>query len=532
MVNPWLAMASGTDPTERTRAVRRAHEAFLTEGSVSPAVRPVVAESWRRSAEARVTQEHNAPIDLTDAALEAYREDHPLARVMPLFRELLGGIAHDGAHLLAVCDAQGRLLWVEGHSGVRNRAERMNFVAGARWDERHAGTNAPGTALTVDHAVQIFATEHFNRSVQPWTCAAAPVHDPRTGRLLGAVDITGGDHLAAPHSLALVQATARAAEAQLAAQEPRASEPRVCLTALGRDEALLVVDGRRLRLGRRHSEIMVLLSGHPEGLSGDRLALELYGPRVDDRSPVTLRAELSRLRRLVGPLLGSRPYRLCAPVRTDLADAAEALASGDAQAALRAYPGPLLPLSEAPGVCRMRRALEDGLRHAVLAHRDPELLRHWAQTPWGEDDLEVAEALLTALPADAPGRAVPAARVRRLRELYGLPGPARYGDGTRDGNRSRYEGGPQHGNGTRYEGGTRHENGSRFENATRYDARARAENTTRNDDRTRAENTTRNDDRTRAENTTPNDTRTRNDNGTRYEDRARRDATSAQRGRA
>ncbi|WAP59503.1 GAF domain-containing protein [Streptomyces sp. S465] len=438
MVNPWLAMASGTDPAERTRAVRRAHEAFLTEGAVGPAVRPVVAESWRRSAHARVVQECKAPIDLADGALEAYRADHPLARVMPLFRELLGGIAYDGAHLLAVCDEQGRLLWVEGHAGVRNRAERMNFVAGARWDERHAGTNAPGTALTVDHAVQIFATEHFNRTVQPWTCAAAPVHDPHTGRLLGAVDITGGDHLAAPHSLALVQATARAAEAQLAAERPRAREPRISLTALGRDEAVLVSGGRRLRLGRRHSEIMVLLAGHPEGLSGDRLTLELYGPRADDRSPVTLRAELSRLRRLVGPLLGSRPYRLCAPVRTDLGAAADALAAGDVSTALRAYPGPLLPLSEAPGVCRMRQVLEDGLRRAVLSHGDPELLRHWAQTPWGEDDLEVAEALLTALPADAPGRAGPAARVRRLRELYGLPGEAGYTDGGRYADGARY----------------------------------------------------------------------------------------------
>ena len=85
------------------------------------------------------------------------------------------------------------MLWVEGHAAVRHRAERMNFVAGARWDESHAGTNAPGTALAVDHAVQIFAAEHFAARAA-WTCAAAPIHDPHTGRLLGAVDITGGDH--------------------------------------------------------------------------------------------------------------------------------------------------------------------------------------------------------------------------------------------------------------------------------------------------------------------------------------------------
>ncbi|MFE2225126.1 GAF domain-containing protein [Streptomyces kronopolitis] len=422
MVNPWLAMEAGADPVERTRTVRRAHAAFLADGTVAPPVRQVVADSWRRSADARAAADGTAPIELDESALSAYRDGHPLARAMPVFRELLGSFAQDGAHLLAVCDPQGRLLWVEGHRGVRRSAERMNFVVGARWDERHAGTNAPGTALAADHAVQIFAAEHYNRQVQRWTCAAAPLHDPRTGRLLGAVDITGGDHLASPHSLALVQATARAAEAHLAAGVP---EWGVCLSALGRDEALLVVDGERCRLGRRHSEIMVLLAGHPEGLTGDQLSVLLYGER--ERRPVTLRAELSRLRQLVGTLLHSRPYRLSRPVETDVRTVEEALAAGDPHAALAAYRGPLLPLSEAPGVQRLRGALEDRTRCALLGAHDPALLREWSRTPWGEDDLVIWEALVDALPERSPARTAPMATADRLRAAYGLTGASRAG---------------------------------------------------------------------------------------------------------
>ncbi|REK91132.1 transcriptional regulator [Streptomyces inhibens] len=417
MVNPWLAMEAGADPAERTRTVRRAHAAFLADGTVAPPVRQVVADSWRRSADARASSDGVAPIELDEAALRAYRDGHPLARAMPVFRELLGSFAQDGAHLLAVCDPQGRMLWVEGHRGVRRSAERMNFVVGARWDERHAGTNAPGTALAADHAVQIFAAEHYNRQVQRWTCAAAPLHDPRTGRLLGAVDITGGDHLASPHSLALVQATARAAEVHLASGVP---ELGVCLSALGRDEALLVVDGERLRLGRRHSEIMVLLARHPEGLTGDQLSVLLYGER--EMRPVTLRAELSRLRQLVGALLHSRPYRLSRPVETDLCAVEAELAAGEPGSALSGYPGPLLPLSEAPGVRRLRGALEERMRRALLGAGDPDLLREWSRTPWGEDDLEVWEALVEALPERSPARTAPMAAADRLRAAYGLPG--------------------------------------------------------------------------------------------------------------
>ncbi|MFF7730070.1 GAF domain-containing protein [Streptomyces sp. NPDC008001] len=417
MTDPWPAMSCGDDPAERSRTVRGAHEEFVTGGTVGAGVRAVVAGSWRRSAAALPAADFLAPVELDGRELEEYRRAHPLAAVMPLFRELLGAVADDGAHLLAVCDASGRMLWVEGRRGIRSRAEAMHFVAGARWDERHAGTNAPGTALALDRAVQIFGAEHYNRAVQPWTCAAAPVHDPRTGRLLGAVDLTGGDRLAAPHSLALVRATALAAEARLAAG---AGTGRPLLTALGRDEAVLTTaDGRRVHLGRRHSEILVLLAGRPDGLTGDQLAAALYGDRTVP--PVTLRAELSRLRRLVGPLLGSRPYRLCAHVETDFGRVERELAEGDVRGALRSYDGPLLPSSEAPGVCRVRRLVEGRLRRAVLSGGDAWALQAWADSAWGEEDLEVWERLLAALPASAPQRDGVAAEARRLRATFAQP---------------------------------------------------------------------------------------------------------------
>lgn len=440
MGNPWLALEIGADPRRRAGQLRRAHEAFVTGASIAGPVRPVVAESWRRSAGALVRPDALAPVDLVDDALEQYRRSHPLVAVMPLLRDLLGAIADDGEHVLAVCDAQGRLLWVEGHCGVLRKAEAMNFVPGASWDERHAGTNAPGVATAVDHAVQIFAAEHYSSLVQPWTCAAAPIHDPRTGALLGAVDITGGDHLASPQSLALVQATARAAEAHLAGLLPaphpatirsthadthRGTSPgRALLRALGRDEALLDADSRPLRLGRRHSEIIVLLACHGDGLTGDQLSLELYGERPVN--PVTLRAELSRLRHLLGPqLLDSRPYRLRVPVECDFGNVTRALDRGAVAEAVRMYRGPLLPESDAPGVARLRDRLETQLRAALLASRDHALLDAWTRTAWGEDDLHVWEALLTTLPASSPRRAMAAVRVEELRREYGLTRPGR-----------------------------------------------------------------------------------------------------------
>ncbi|MCX5418995.1 GAF domain-containing protein [Streptomyces sp. NBC_00078] len=401
MTDPWVALEPGADPAEHARMLRRAHEMFTEVGTVARPVRSVVAESWRRSARAGVGPDGTASVELADGDLGAYRAEHPLARVMPLFRELMGTFAADGEHLLAVCDAHGRLLWVEGHPATRRNAGRMNFVPGARWAETAMGTNAPGTAVAVDRPVQVFAAEHFARRVQPWTCAAAPVHDPRTGRVLGAVDITGGDGLAHPHSLGFVQAVARAAESQLALlvpERPAADTPE--LTALGRDEAQLLSGGRRVRLSRRHSEILVLLTRHPEGLTGDELLCALY--EDESVTPVTLRAELARLRRVLGPgLLSSRPYRLAVPVECDVAVVERRLESGAVTAAATAYAGPLLPGSQAPAVVRLRHRLADGLRTALIARRDPDLLADWAHTPWGEDDLDVWRALAAVRPTAA-----------------------------------------------------------------------------------------------------------------------------------
>ena len=115
---------------------------------------------------------------------------------MPVIRRLLVESAADAGLLVAVSDAVGQLLWVEGSPSMRSRAEAMHFVPGADWSEISAGTNAPGTSLALDRPVQIFGAEHLARQVAPWSCSAAPIHDPDTGAVLGVLDLTGGAEVA------------------------------------------------------------------------------------------------------------------------------------------------------------------------------------------------------------------------------------------------------------------------------------------------------------------------------------------------
>jgi hypothetical protein len=423
MNDPWLAHVSA-DPTGHARSVARAHAAFLAGAPLAGAgVREVVAQSWLRSSQARVNPDADPPVTLTDGDLAAYRAAHPLAAVIEAMRELVGGTADDGEHLMAVGDAAGRLLWVEGHRGARERAETMNFVEGAVWDEAHAGTNAPGTALALGRPVQIFSTEHFRLTVQGWTCAAAPIRDPATGQLIGVIDVTGGDPVAHPHSLALVKAAARVAEDELGwRRDPRsgiwtpvATGPDR-LEVLGRGAGLLRQAGQEIRLNRRQAEVLFLLSTHPLGMTGEQLADSLYEDCTD---PGAVRVELTRLRRAVGGLVASRPYRLARPMTADYHDVVAALRRGETAAAVAAYSGPLLPSSEAPAVVAERRWLETKLRSAVLASGDPGSLSNWAER-FGFDDLQVWERLTAVLPAGSWRRVSAAAHTRELRAEYGL----------------------------------------------------------------------------------------------------------------
>jgi hypothetical protein len=80
----------------------------------------------------------------------------------------------------------------------------------------------------------IHAAEHLVRTYHPWTCAAAPVHDPDTGALLGVIDVTGPASTMHPSTLALVSAAAHLVESQLR------------LNLLAKDERLRIRNMRHL----------------------------------------------------------------------------------------------------------------------------------------------------------------------------------------------------------------------------------------------------------------------------------------------
>ncbi|POM23425.1 Acetoin dehydrogenase operon transcriptional activator AcoR [Actinomadura rubteroloni] len=460
------------------------------------AVRPAIAESWRRSRCGGVDAAASAaPAALDDAQVAGVRAGHPLAAHVPMLRELLGGAPGDGAQLMVVTDGEGTVLWAEGPRRLRRAADAIGLAEGFRWSESAIGTNGIGTALAAGGPQYVFAAEHAVHVLHRWSCAGAPVTDPDSGEFVGCLDVSDTVERLHPASVRLVDAVARLAETALAAEmrvrderlrdaygrhlRALRGEPGLLVTATGRvladrhgrwrgrrlaapapgawivlpdgrraqaepvgeafllrpdapgapprDRPLLTLallgterpaawlDGRRVALSARHAEILALLALHPRGMSGERLALCLYG---EDGSPVTVRAEMHRLRARLGGVVEGRPYRLECAVDADVLAVRRCLDAGDAAGAARHYAGALLPASDAPAIREERDELAVRVRGLLLRRGTAEALWTYARTAEGAQDAEVVERLAAALPPGDPRGPAVAARGERLREEF------------------------------------------------------------------------------------------------------------------
>lgn len=386
------AIRPGTDVGRHARLLARTHDALFAGSRPPMDPRRLVLRGWQRARASGLNpDDHDPPSLLSPEQVEQRRYASPLHQVLPELRAALTAVAEDARHIMVVADVNGVLLWREGARAVRRRADGLGFTEGADWSEEAVGSNAIGTALAEANPVQMFAAEHFLRSHHGWTCTAWPVHDPRTGELLGVVDVSGPAETVHPTTVALVGTAVKVAELALWREHeyrlealravaapllsrlsgpglvvddrgwvaavsgmpglervaaPRGDRPLavhgvgVCVPEpvpggwllrpsaarairltldLDSTPARAVVDGSSRwihPLSTRHVEVLVLLArAGAAGLDGAALSEALYGDRAH---LVTVRAEMSRLRRSLGGLLQARPYRIADEIEVRL----------------------------------------------------------------------------------------------------------------------------------------------------------------------------------------------------------------------
>ena len=431
MGNPWMARIPAS--TAERNFIEQAKSEVATLPNVE-GIRSLVRESWLRSLRHSVNPTvREGKAVFTENELREYRLNHILAPLVPIVHRLLLTHTMDQGLIVAIGDSHGRLLWVEGDRSARRAADAMGFSEGSDWSEAAMGTSAPGTALALDHGIQIHGPEHFAEVVEPWSCTAVPIHHPEDRRVIGVVDITGGPDAVHPAAMPLLEATVAAMEAELHARRldaivshkpKRHRAPAVVsspmLRVLGRDLAVVEREGSEpLTLSARHSEILALLTWHKQGLSAQALTDALHG---EGGSVVTTRAEMTRLKKILDGQnfsfrIESRPYRIEGVLDSDAEIVLSFLDRGAHRVALAKYAGRPLPDSVAPGVENIRSELRIRVREAFLQDASVDVLLDYARSEDALDDVEVWRSCLSLLAPGSPKRAAVVVRLEALDTL-------------------------------------------------------------------------------------------------------------------
>ena len=218
---PEPAVAVGEDPRRYARLMSAVYDATMAGDRAPARPRKVIEDSWHRLMARGIEPDALPAPEVEDSTLDMLRQSSGLMAVLDEVARGLGSLVAEGDNILVIADAQGRVLWRSGPRSVLGQADRLGFVEGAHWGEDAVGTNAIGTALMSNSAVQVFSAEHYARSHHAWTCAGAPIKDPRTGHVIGVVDVSGPATTVHPTTVALVDAVARLAEAHLREQHDR-----------------------------------------------------------------------------------------------------------------------------------------------------------------------------------------------------------------------------------------------------------------------------------------------------------------------
>jgi DNA-binding CsgD family transcriptional regulator len=131
--------------------------------------------------------------------------------------ERLGRDLHGTGVAVVLVDEGTRIVDRQpGDEITRRRLDALGIAPGFTWRVDAVGTNALGLATSHRTSATVHGREHFMDVLTPLTTVAAPVSDPRTGQLSGALALVGPADMADVLLLAMARHGAHDIEQRLA----------------------------------------------------------------------------------------------------------------------------------------------------------------------------------------------------------------------------------------------------------------------------------------------------------------------------
>lgn len=195
----------------RRRRIRAARDRYVP-GVPSPAVPKELQTLWDEMHFSGVALRRTTPPRLGDDLLQRLRAEPVMSLVLDEVRAHLLPVIGKG--LVAVADAEGRVLLAEGRDESRASAAEAGLTAGVFWTCTAGGTNGIGRTVRSRRANQCFAETHWRDEQSELVCDVVPVW--HRNRMIAAINITDRWTSANPHTVPMLTLFAERVRQRLA----------------------------------------------------------------------------------------------------------------------------------------------------------------------------------------------------------------------------------------------------------------------------------------------------------------------------
>jgi len=201
----------------RLEILEKAWNLFVTTDTInSNVIRPVIAESWKRSKQrGKNPYLYNVQrMDSEQVRKQIISNYQLIATSVPVMKNLMNFVEGSG-FLISLASNKGMILDVVGDHQI---IKKSGIHKGDLWTEESIGTNSIGLCLITKEPIQVFGAEHYVQPNYRWTCSSAPIFDEEKN-LIGILTMTGEWNKVHLHTLGMTVAGVNAIENNLRMQK-------------------------------------------------------------------------------------------------------------------------------------------------------------------------------------------------------------------------------------------------------------------------------------------------------------------------
>ena len=209
-------MASPHLPTQRLSNIALARQHVIEQGVglSAPLVEGWIERSWQRCLAWGHQPAHGVSFEAVSQSQigQLQEQNRPLLHAAQTELDRLSRAIASTRYFALLTDANGMVIDTRGAIDARERRASSIARIGVDLSEQVVGTTAIGAVLAEQRAVWLHRGEHFFNDNTAYSCAGAPLFNPKDGTCAGMLDLTGIDVPERPELQHLAAQSARSIE--------------------------------------------------------------------------------------------------------------------------------------------------------------------------------------------------------------------------------------------------------------------------------------------------------------------------------